>query len=191
MTIKKAIPPFLAAAFVISGMFGSTALYAGDDGRGERHERNERHERGERRDGKFFAPVSNPAYKQECSSCHFLYLPGLLPARSWHELMKKTDKHFGENLSMDEKTRDEITAYLAANAAEKDGGERARKMLSSIGDSTPVRITEVPYIIKEHRKIKPDVFKRPSIGSFSNCGGCHTKGAEGNFEEDAVVIPKK
>ncbi|HPQ24397.1 MAG TPA: cytochrome C, partial [Gammaproteobacteria bacterium] len=46
------------------------------------------------------APVDNPLYLQECGSCHFAYQPGLLPARSWNNLMGGLENHFGENAEL-------------------------------------------------------------------------------------------
>ena len=53
-----------------------------------------------------------------------------------------------------------------------------------------MRITEVRYIKKEHHEIKASVYKRESIGSFSNCSACHRTAAKGSFEEDNVKIPR-
>jgi mono/diheme cytochrome c family protein len=184
MKIKKTILPFMAIGIMFSGMVMGSATFA--DERGEREESRERDEKSSQ-----YAVAENAVYKQECSSCHFLYLPGLLPARSWQKIMNETDKHFGENLALDEKTKAEIQSFLTANSAEKVNTEWAGKVLSSSGSGTPARITEVPYIVKEHRKIKEEVFKRKSIASRSNCGACHQQGAQGNFEEDAVSIPGK
>jgi len=131
--------------------------------------------------------VENHAYTQECSACHYLYLPGLLPARSWEALIKGSDKHFGENLALDEKTSAEILGFLKSNSAEKTNTEWSMKIMKSVGSSTPERIMDVPWIIKEHRKVK-NAFKRPSVGSASNRGACHTRGHEGDF--DTVKVPK-
>lgn len=149
------------------------------------------HEGGERREKSKAVQLApeNPAYKQECSSCHFLYLPGLLPARSWEALVKDSADHFGENLALDEKTSKELLSYLTANSAEKTDARWAKKIVSSLGSTTPKRIMEVPWIIKEHRGVEPEVFSRPSIGTKSNCAVCHPKGADGDFER--VRIPKK
>ncbi|MBI5587790.1 MAG: diheme cytochrome c [Deltaproteobacteria bacterium] len=195
MKMKKFVLPLLSAGLLLTGMATSSTVFADGRERGERNERNERgerEERGDRNGGRTVPPADNPAYKQECSSCHFLYQPGLLPARSWGELMMTADKHFGESLGLDEKTVKDLTAYLTANGADKQTNMRSRRIADSISPgSAPTRITEAPYIVKEHRKISKETFSRPSIKSFSNCGACHTKGAEGNFEEDFVEIPKK
>jgi len=137
-----------------------------------------------------FPVVNSEVYEQECSSCHYLYQPGLLPWRSWKKLIKGSSDHFGENLGLDEKEAGGIGAYLRANSADNGVNEWARKISSSIGSTTPLRITETPYIQKEHRKIPPEVFKRQAIRSFSNCDACHKTAVQGDFEEDNVVVPK-
>lgn len=177
MKIRNILLPVLAVLILLFGIIGVNAIYAHEDERGEK-------------DGQYSVPKS-PVYEQECSSCHFLYLPGFLPARSWQTLIKDSDKHFGENLSLDDKVKDELLSYLTKYSAEHTNNEWSKKILNSIGSGTPKRITEIPYIVKKHREVRPDVFKRPSIGSFSNCGACHPKGAQGDFEEDRVSIPKK
>lgn len=143
-------------------------------------------DRGEGEEEESMPPANDPLYKEECSSCHFLYLPGFLPARSWQEIVKNNDKHFGENLALDAEAASQISSYLAANSAERSGSEWSGKILRSVGSKTPGRITEVPWILKEHRKISKETFKKPSIGSFSNCGACHPNGALGDFEKASV-----
>ncbi len=219
MKIKSVLAPFLAAG-VLAAFHPGRVLYAavkadGQDVSGyvkknedpgksgirgraiflaereREREEGEEGEEGEKRGEKerFTAP-EDPLYTKECSSCHFLYQPGLLPGRSWSRLIKTSEKHFGEDLALDDKTKGDLLAYLTANSAEKSDTEWSIKIMRSAGSSTPERITKVPYIASRHRKIRPGVFKRPSIKSFSNCGACHTKGAEGNYEERTVVIPK-
>lgn len=194
MKIKKFVLPLLSAGALVAAIAAAPAVFAGGDERGESHEseeRGEREGRNGRNGGRIIPPADNAAYKQECSSCHFLYQPGLLPARSWEAVMSSTGKHFGEDLALDEAAVKELTAYLIANGADKQTNRRSTRIAGSIDSSSaPTRITEVPYMVKEHRKIKKETFSRPSIKTFSNCGACHTKGAEGNFEEDFIKIPE-
>ncbi|MBI5888269.1 MAG: diheme cytochrome c [Deltaproteobacteria bacterium] len=161
---------------------------------GDHEEEGERHDiiRAQQNKDKNRAPFPESAlYKQECSSCHFLYHPGLLPLRSWEAVIQNSDKHFGENLSLEDKIKDDLLSYFYEHSAEKTDSKWARRILSWSAPSVPARITEQPFIIREHRKIQKSVFKRPSINSFSNCGACHPKGAEGDFDEDSVEIPAK
>jgi len=178
---KIALPVVLALTF---GVFAGAVAQADDD-----HESRER-SRHNRSVSALKAP-ENTLYKQECSSCHFLYQPWLLPSRSWKVIMDESGKHFGENLALDAETSKELLAYLKANSSEKTSARWAQKITSSSEGMTPKRIMDVPWIKKEHREVGVNVFKRPSIGSSSNCGACHTKGAEGNFDEDFVKIPKQ
>jgi aldehyde:ferredoxin oxidoreductase len=62
--------------------------------------------------------------------------------------------------------------------------------MKSLDGQTPPRITETPYILKKHEDISPDVLKRKSIGSQSNCPACHTTAKEGIYREKFVVIPE-
>lgn len=185
MKIKNIIILLFVTGIILSGIISKGLIWA--DEKGESHERHEQEGRNEKEG--LYPVVENPVYKQECSSCHFLYLPGFLPARSWQEIIKNNTKHFGENLSLDEKVKDELLSYLTKYSAEHTNNEWSKKILKSIGSGTPKRITEISYIKSTHREIRPAVFKRPSIGSFSNCGACHPGGAQGDFEEDRVSIP--
>ncbi len=158
-----------------------------DENEREKSEGRERngHDQGER----IMTPES-ALYKEECSSCHLAYPAWLLPGQSWEGMINGSKRHFGEDLGLDESARKELLSYLKANSSEKTSGELAGKITRSIGSAYPERITEVPYIKKEHRKIGEDVFKRQSVKSFSNCYACHRNAERGDFEEDAVSIPK-
>src|SRR5512135_1196331 len=58
------------------------------------------------------APVQNEQYRSECGSCHTLYSPGLLPARSWQKIMGGLDKHFGDDASLAPEVTAAIEKYL-------------------------------------------------------------------------------
>ena len=83
-----------------------------------------------------------------------------------------------------------VLAYLETNGAEHSTAKRAVRIMRSVGSSTPVRITEIPYIRDKHRKVSASVLNRPSIGSLSNCTACHRRAEEGNYDDDFVVIPE-
>jgi len=174
-------------------MVGFSINVFGDDDEGEEHE-------GRRREGKveilnrksIYKPVVlNAKFKAECTSCHMAYLPGLLPSRSWEKMMNTLDNHFGEDASLDDKTKKEILDFLVLNSSDKAYSRRGTKILATISSKdVPLRISETEYFNRKHDEISPAVFKRKSVGSKANCLACH-KGAEsGNFEEDDVVIPK-
>lgn len=137
------------------------------------------------------APVAtNAKWKTECSSCHMLYHPGLLPERSWKKLMGGLDQHFGENASLDAKTRDEITKFLVENAADRSSARRSRKIDASIpAGETPIRITSTRYFIYKHDEVRDSVWKLPKVGSKANCVACHKDAESGYFNEHDVRIP--
>lgn len=172
----------------------------------ERHEREEKDHHGsyarvgfeghgkkrDRENHRLLRPV--PAfpenYKKNCGGCHLTYPPYLLPAVSWNNLLTRLGDHFGESLSLDDLTREEIRKFLTENSADRSGTETAGKIFANLGGSPPARITDVPYIQRKHREISPQVFKRKSVGSFSNCLACHKGAEQGDFDDDRAVIPQ-
>ena len=141
--------------------------------------------------GSQMSPVSNLKWKAECSSCHMLYHPGLLPSRSWEKMMTGLDKHFGENASLDTVTRDEIARFLVLNSADKQNNRRSSRINQSIpANSAPLRISETSYFLSKHDELSASTFKRKSIGSASNCISCHQGAEKGNFSESQIKIPR-
>lgn len=138
------------------------------------------------------APVSNQQYQEECSACHFAYQPGLLPKRSWQKLFRPEAlaDHFGENAELDEGLRQQLEKYALANAADDSKYKRSRKVMSSLApDAAPLRITEVDYIKLKHHEIPEKLITgNPKVGSLGNCNSCHTKAAEGIYDDDTVFI---
>jgi len=122
-----------------------------------------------------------PSYTQECASCHVAFAPGLLSAGSWQRLMADLPHHFGTDASVDAATQAALTAWLTAHAG---SGRRV--------DAAPPqdRITRSAWFQREHRRITTAVWQRPSIRSASNCSACHRDAAAGDFDEDAVAIPR-
>lgn len=173
MKIKSsAIPALICISFMLFPLSG--ILFADDD----RHEK------------KYLTPVNNETFKQKCGACHFAYQAGLLPSASWGLILNNLPSHFGNEVSLDKETKDIISGYLSANAAEKSSAKRARKIVRSLHGQTPLRITETPYIREKHHELDANIFSRQSIGSFSNCIACHTTAEQGNYDDDFVKIPK-
>jgi hypothetical protein len=137
------------------------------------------------------AAVTNPVYKEECSSCHMAYPPGLLPARSWDKIMLELENHFGDNAELDAETHQSITEFLLTNSADKSDHRRSKKFSRSINSSdAPVRITEIPYFIHEHDEIPARfVTANSKVNSFSQCDACHAKAEQGSFNEHDIRIP--
>lgn len=133
----------------------------------------------------------NPKYKAECSSCHTLYHPGLLPARSWSKIMSGLDKHFGENASLDAKDAQEIQTFLTAHAADRAASRRSRAIMDSLSSSdTPLRITETRYFKRRHHEVRASDWKLPKVGGAYNCTACHADAEKGYFNEHSVKIPR-
>ncbi len=138
---------------------------------------------------RYLNPVNNATYKEQCGACHFPYLPELLPSGSWGKIMAGLGDHFGETIELDSESQKIIGEYLKNNACEHSSAKRAVKIMRSLRSRTPLRITEIPYIQEKHHELSPKVLKRESIGSLSNCSGCHTTAEKGIYEDDYVVIP--
>ena len=134
--------------------------------------------------------VNSTAYSESCGACHFAYQPQLLPSGSWSKILADLADHFGEAIELDPESKKIIAEYLKANAADYSSTKLSTKIMKSIGNQTPQRITEVPYIQKKHHEISQDVIKRESIGSLSNCSACHTTAERGIYDDDNVKTPK-
>ena len=135
--------------------------------------------------------VDHKAWRAECGACHTPFHPGLLPERSWRQLMGGLDRHFGENASLDAATAKTIADFLAANAADRSDARRARKVAAAIpAAQTPLRITETAWFERKHDELAAAVWKKPSIGSRANCGACHPAADKGSFDEHAIRIPR-
>ena len=131
-----------------------------------------------------YSPVSDPVTAKECGACHMAFQPQMLPGRSWTALMGGLDRHFGEDASLDDATRDHITAYLTDHAA--DAGWWSGKFMRGVDDSrTPLRITDTPYWIREHMEEVPArAWTDPRVGSKANCLACHPRANRGDYDDD-------
>ena len=138
----------------------------------------------------YLKPVTNQAYKELCGECHFSYQPELLPSASWLTIMNQLNNHFGEEVEAEPDTIKTVSDYLKANGAEASSADIPAKILKSLGRQAPVRITDIPYIRRKHRKLEPAVFKSKSVGSFANCPACHTGAEKGIYDDDDVRVPK-
>jgi hypothetical protein len=131
------------------------------------------------------APVTDPVVKKECGSCHMAFAPQFLPRRSWQKLIDTLSDHFGENASLGEAQRKTVLEYLVAHAADgPNAGSEGRKFGASIPPvQTPLRITEVPRWVREHRKIGAERWRDPSVKSKANCVACHKAAEQGVYED--------
>ncbi|MFB1487265.1 MULTISPECIES: cytochrome C [unclassified Thiocapsa] len=144
------------------------------------------------------APVVNATYSEECGSCHMAYQAGLLPGDAWAQIMSPAglSNHYGDDASLADDVRTDITAFLLNNSA--DQAERSRSRAFAVGANQSVqaegttlpRITETRYFMHEHDEIPARlVTDNPEVGSFSQCSSCHRGAAEGIYNEKQVSIP--
>lgn len=139
-----------------------------------------------------FAPVTDDVYAKECGSCHFTYLPGMLPERSWRALIAQSNQHFGESLSLARETARHIENYLASNASDRSEYEGAQRMTWELpNDATPIRITALPIMRHRHvvlRKMMADT-NQVGVKTLTNCDACHQNAQTGSFAYDHILVP--
>ena len=121
----------------------------------------------------YLKSVTNQTYKETCGECHFAYQPELLPSASWVKILNQLDDHFGEQIEADPDRVKTILDYLKANGAENSSAKRSKKIMRSLGNQVPMRISDIPYIREKHHELDPAIFKRESVGSLANCVACH------------------
>ena len=133
----------------------------------------------------------NLAYDKACASCHMLYAPSMLPARSWKKVMAGLSDHFGDNAEVSASVNAEVTAYLQRFAADKVENIYAQPMLNLLGDDeTPLRISETKYFKLLHDIVKPEMIAgNVDVKSVARCEACHYEALEGRYNRFAVRIP--
>ena len=144
-------------------------------------------------DEAIFPMPAGKTYVNECGSCHTAYAPGLLPIRSWRKMMNEMDNHFGEDASLSEPDRLEITKSLEILAADDiQATQRMRRINSAIpANAVPQRITETGYFKFMHDEVRPSIWKRKKIGTLANCIACHPRANEGRYGEREIQIPQQ
>lgn len=115
-------------------------------------------------------PVAHERTRKECGECHMAFQPALLPAAGWNRIMDGLADHFGDNAKLAPDVAADIRAYLTANAGRSDGDA--------------MRITEQPWWVREHRRVRPETWAKPDVRSKANCEACHRDAARGLYEDD-------
>jgi hypothetical protein len=139
---------------------------------------------GAEEEGIRLAPVEHAATLKECSACHMVYAPQMLPVRSWQALMGNLSNHFGEDATLSPDVQKDITDYLVSNAADsKEAAEGSLFLRKLKATDTPLRITETPFWIRAHHEVTPAAFARPDIKSAANCQACHRTADKGEYFE--------
>lgn len=124
------------------------------------------------------------AFQQECSACHMPYPAWLLPKASWKAILGDLSNHFGEDASLDDKTRAAIEAYLVSHAADRNG-RKPRWMNALKPGEVPLRISKLPWFGRVHGSwLQARAVKNPNIGTMSACNACHRGAARGSFEDE-------
>lgn len=195
----------IATLALVAAASGLAAVALADDDRYERrarhHDRDEHDDEHEGGAARFEAQAAaarraipdSPAltlYREECGACHLAYPPGFLPRRSWTRILGGLEDHFGQNAELDPETLQTLSAFLVKNAAEARTHPRSLKMLRGAERGTPVRISELPYVKRQHDEVDPAVFARPAVTSRANCTACHQSAERWVFDEDDVEVPR-
>ncbi len=174
---------------------GTVGVAFGEDDDDERGERGEGRERGGEMEFRApLAPIVNATYNTECGSCHMAYQPGLLPPRAWAEIMTPAAlaNHYGDDASLTDDLRTEISTFLGANAADlalQGNPQRVDASGANAGGALP-RISETAHFKREHDRIPARLIKgNPEVGSLSQCNACHRGAPEGNYSERQINIP--
>ncbi|MDD3596222.1 MAG: cytochrome b/b6 domain-containing protein [Sulfuricurvum sp.] len=129
---------------------------------------------------------ANPAFVNECGSCHTLYPPTLLPQASWRKLMGDLSNHFGDDASLDPADHASILAYLLAHSAESSTQEMSVKMMQSLQNRDMIAITQTPFWKRTHKNIPVTVFKNDTVKSRANCKACHSDVEQGIIEDTSI-----
>lgn len=125
-----------------------------------------------------------PAFQSECGSCHVAFPPQLLGADDWRHVMRALDKHYGDNASLDEKTRQQLEDFLVRHA----GGTKLGAG-STARPGEPPRLTQTDWFVRKHREVRSSDWQHPKVKTPANCVACHTKAAEGSYREREIVMP--
>jgi hypothetical protein len=137
---------------------------------------------GGREANQFAAPPE--AVRKACGSCHMVFPPQMLPARSWTAVMEGLASHFGENASLEGQKKKEIADWLTAHAGDAPH-ETEDYLYGMMLSQTPLRITETYYWKSEHRtQLWGGDFDKANVKSKANCVACHKDAEKGRFGGD-------
>jgi cytochrome c553 len=122
-----------------------------------------------------------PSFQAECGSCHLAFPPALLTAPDWRRVMSTLDQHYGDNATLDAKTRGEIESFLVRYASN-------RSRMAGQGD--PPRLTRTPWFLREHGEVRNGLWRDARVGSASNCAACHERAEQGSFRKRELILPE-
>ena len=134
-----------------------------------------------------YYPKAFPAFYKECTECHSLMPPVLLPQASWQIVLGDIKDHFKEDITKKVPHIEQIRGYVYANSAETSKSEAARGILKSSEGKNIYRITRTRYWKDIHSQIPRDAYKDPLIKSKSNCDACHKDIGLTNYIDDEDI----
>ena len=132
-----------------------------------------------------------PAFEAECASCHLAFPPQLMAAADWRRVMASLDRHYGDNASLDEKTRGDIESFLVHNAGKpsKVGAGGTAPAGSAANTGTAPRLTASRWFTRKHHEVPRADWTHAKVKSPANCVACHTQAAAGSYREREIVMP--
>lgn len=110
----------------------------------------------------------DPAYVEECGSCHAPYPAEFLGATSWRSLIGGLTEHF----KVDAADLKPIARYLEKNARHEPGQESG---------PPPRRLTKTPWFRQMHQDINSGEW--PKVRTLANCAACHPGAQQGKYIE--------
>ena len=131
----------------------------------------------------------NEDFYYECSDCHNLFPPYLLPKKSWDKLLVEQNEHFDEKLDLDEETISSIKSFLETYSANNSTNESAFKIKNEIKDSDNYIITKTDYWNNTHKNIPREIFTNNKVETKSNCAACHKDFENGILSDNNIVYP--
>jgi hypothetical protein len=116
-------------------------------------------------------------------------------------MMGSLERHFGVDASLDVRTAQIVGQYLVQSAgperrfgpavplsAAAQAGARPASAAPAAA-TPPLRISDAPWFVREHREVSPSILAMKEVGSISNCAACHTDATQGRFSESALRMP--
>ncbi len=126
-------------------------------------------------------------FTKECSDCHTLYPPYLLPKKSWRLMMGNLENHFGEDASLDKATNHSILAFLEKNSAETSTQESAFKIGKELKKNSKIlAITKTNFWKNIHKNVDKNLFSSDAVKNRSNCKACHQDIQKGLLDYELI-----
>ena len=124
-----------------------------------------------------------------CGSCHLPYAPGLLPVKSWIDIMTGLESHFGSKVEVSEENSTHILAYLEKYALATGQQSVMGQLAKDLPDTPPLRITELPAFIVLHSNTAELLeLKAMDRDSLSACASCHRAAASHIFDKALLQV---